>query len=66
MNIHFFVAIALTLTTFFASSFGQRLSETDLAAGERAMKAIQPAAIGAYMCFLNDSLLEGRGTGTRG
>ena len=35
-------------------------------AGERVMKAIQPAAIRAHMRFLSDSLLEGRGTGTRG
>jgi Peptidase family M28/PA domain len=50
----------------YVPSFGQRLSETEVAAGEQAMKAIRPEAIRAHMRFLSNSLLDGRGTGTRG
>jgi len=66
VKIRLFVAIALSLTTLCTSSFGQKLSEAELAAAEQAMKAIQPEAIRAHMRFLSDALLEGRGPGTRG
>lgn len=66
MKICLAAAIALALATLCAPSFGQKLSETELSAAEQAMNAIRPEAIRAHMRFLSDSLLEGRGTGTRG
>ena len=41
MKIRLFVAIALTLTTSRASSFGQNLSEAELSSAVQAMKVIQ-------------------------
>jgi len=66
VKIRFFVAVALTLATLRASSFGQNLSEAELSSAEQALKVIQPDAIRAHMRFLSDDLLEGRGSGTRG
>ena len=66
MKIRLAAAIAVALAMLCAPSFGQKLSETELSAAEQAMNAIRPEAIRAHMRFLSDSLLEGRGTGTRG
>ncbi len=59
-------AIVITLVTLCTQSIGQELNTTNLSAAGKAMHSIRPESIRAHMRFLSDSLLEGRGPGTRG
>ena len=54
------------LSLLLASAAAQQLSRADQRTADAAMNSIRADAIRAHMRFLSDSLLEGRGTGTRG
>ena len=56
----------LLAAMFYVPLSAQELSPSDQAAADAAIKVIRPEAIAAYMRFLSDALLEGRGTGERG
>src|SRR5947207_11009821 len=61
-----FIAIVSLISLSLASAAAQQLSRADQRTADAAMNSIRPDAIRAHMRFLSDSLLEGRGTGTRG
>ncbi|HZR33678.1 MAG TPA: M28 family metallopeptidase [Terriglobales bacterium] len=61
-----FIPIVSLISLSLASAAAQQLSRADQRTADAAMNSIRPDAIRAHMRFLSDSLLEGRGTGTRG